>query len=145
MTNRRISIYRRDGVYLFCPSSKTTAGVWLDHEPGFGLSVSVSPEILGHTLLSALSSSGPVIPHPTDWKTQKLPLLQFTGAKGWRGFVSAVISFTSVEMSDMKFTIDSWQQDGQAFLPSGNPPVELPLSASADELARAVISSFTTD
>ena len=142
MTTQHVSIYRRDGVYLFCPSSKTTVGVWLDHEPGFGLSVNAPPAVLGHLLMLALSLSGPTLPHPTEWKTHRLPLLAFTGAKGWRGFCSADISLVSVVLQEATFRIESWQYDGRGFEGSGIPPVELDSSATPEELAHAVLSSF---
>lgn len=142
MTAQRLNIYRRESIYLFCPTSKTTAGVWLEHEPGFGLSTSAPPMVLGHTLMLALSLSGPAIPHPTDWKAHRLPLLAFTGAKGWRGFCSADISLVAVMSHNGKFQIEAWRHDGKGFEGSGIPPVELVSSATPDELAHAVISSF---
>jgi hypothetical protein len=142
MTIQRLSIYRKDNVYLFCPSSKTTSGVWLDHEPGFGLAISAPPAIFGRTLMLALSLSGPTIPHPTDWKAHTMPLLAFTGAKGWRGFCSTGISHVAIELIDSKFQIQPWLYDGKGFEGSGISPIELPSSATPDELAHAVIKSF---
>ena len=142
MISQRVNIYRRDSVYLLCPSSKTTAGVWLEHEPGFGPSVGAPHGILGHTLLMALSLSGPTVSHPTDWKTHRLPLLAFTGAKSWRGFYSADISLVSVVLQDVKFQIEPWRNDGKGFEGLDGLLIELLASAAPDELGHAVVSSF---
>lgn len=142
MIGQRLTVYRRDGVYLFCPSSETTVGLLLDHEPGFGLSTSAPPAVLGRMLMLALSLSGPTLPHPTDWKAYRLPLLAFTGAKSWRGFCSADISLVAVALQGDKFQIEPWRYDGKGFEPSGNPSVELDSSAAPDDLANAVICSF---
>jgi hypothetical protein len=72
--------YESRGRIFLCPSSKTTAGVWVLSEP-VSRADPRHPTELGREVLRALAGSMQGIPHPSIWEDRSDPLLKFAGVK----------------------------------------------------------------
>jgi len=131
------ALLRRDAWY-WSPYNKTTAGAWIGAEPIVKLPRDAPAAVLGTTVIELLAASTGPVPHPTDWKKLLEPLLAAAGVKSWRTLAAGAKS-VSVESDDAFYTVCPNARDRRNnFLPLPERNIRLPISATAEELGRAI-------
>ncbi len=83
---KHAAIYSGRDLLLVHADSRTQQGVWILDGPCAAIQQDVPDDVLGATVLDALSRSR-VVPHPTTWKGLFDPVLKAAHARGWRSFV----------------------------------------------------------
>ena len=139
MTKKTAGIYKRKDALYIRASVRTEDDLWLEDGPCTRLDVTASPSEIGDALLEALSRSGRVVPHPTEWKSvdEDNPILQAAGIKRWSTFRkgSWCLSISLREELSLIPTVNEGS-DGFGHLPDD--AVRLPTTATALEVGEAV-------
>jgi hypothetical protein len=131
------ALLRPDAWYC-SPYNKTTAGAWIGVEPIVKIPPDAPAAVLGATLIELLAASTGPVPHPTDWKKLLEPLLTAAGVKSWRALAAGAKS-VSVESDGAFYTVCPSARDRRNnFLPLPERDIRLPISATAEELGKAI-------
>ena len=139
MNKKSASIYERKGSIYITASLRTEDGLWIEDGPCTKLDLTETSMDIGDALLEALSRSGRVIPHPTEWKSvdEDNPILDAAGIKRWRTFRRGTRCLSIALLEELTLTPTAAEgSQGYAHLP--DEMIRLPVSATANDVGNAV-------
>ena len=142
---RHAAVYRRSNKLILHPDGKTTAGVFIGIEPFIVLPASSGAATVGAALRSALAASrqGLRHPQPQEWDAVASPLYAAAGVKSWGNFVRGT-DLANVEYVDdvIRFLPQENRGARDGFQPMGLPVIEVPATATDDEIGSAVFNAL---
>ena len=95
--DRLANIYRREGQYFVCASSRTIDGFWLEDGPAAVLPVG-DAAALDDAVRAALARSRAGIRAPKDWTSWRSPVLEAAGYKRFSAFAKGT-ALVAIEQS----------------------------------------------
>lgn len=139
MTKKTAGIYQRKDALYIRASVRTEDFLWIEDGPCTKLDETVPPSEVGDALLEALSRSGRVVPHPTEWKSgdEDNPILQAAGIKRWSTFRKGSRCL-SISLREELSLIPTVNEGSQGFGHLPDDAVHLPTTATALEVGEAV-------
>lgn len=137
-----VSVYRRKGAFLLCPSSQEgEGGFWVAHPPGMAVSCEADDAVLGELLDVVRSCSRQNLLPREGGDRVAFPLASVAGVAGWSALARSSPTLVQVHYSPAQILVQENRLDG-----SGHVPVQagtiLPASASASTVAAAVRKVF---
>ena len=142
---KHAAVYRRRDNVLVHPDGRTTAGVFIGIEPFIVLSASSDAATIGMALRRALASFRDGLRHPQshEWDAVSSPLYAAAGVKNWGAFVRGTV-LVNVEADDDVIRVLPQENRGarDGFQPKGLPSIEVPATATDDEIGSAVLRAL---
>ena len=138
--DREACIYERRGSLFVVTCLQTEVGLWLEQGACTMLPSSVEPAIIGQAARDALSRSGKIIPHPTEWKSvdEDNPILELAGIKRWSAFRKGARALGVSLYDDRIELIPSENEGSQGFGHLTDDSLRLAPDASTEELGTAI-------
>lgn len=143
MNSKRAGIYARRGYLYIRAKLQTDVGIWLERGPCSRLASGSPVDEIGTAVLNALSRSGTIIPHPTEWKSYDLdnPILQEAGIKRWSTFrKKAFCVAVGVEQGEM--IVSSTTNEGSEGFAYLDNDILLPATSTVAEVGEAINSAL---
>lgn len=144
MNKQAASLYERRGVIFIVPALQTEDGLWIEQRPCTKLSSNSHLVEIGHAVLEALSLSGEIIPHPTEWKSadEDNPVLEAAGMKRWNSFRKQAKTI-DIGLYGEQLMFTPTRSEGRAGFAHLSDDVLLPATATAIEIGEAVNQALT--
>ena len=139
MTKKTAGIYKRKDALYIRASVRTEDDLWLEDGPCTKLATTAPAPEVGEAVLEALSRSGRVVPHPTEWKSvdEDNPILEAAGIKRWNTFRKGASCLSIALRKDLSLT-PTVNEGGQGFAHLPDQAIRLPATATALEVGEAV-------
>ena len=139
MNKKSAGIYERRGFLYVTSSLRTEDGLWIQDGPCTKLDANTLPAEIGDAVLEALSRSGRIIPHPTEWTSvdQDNAILEAAGIKRWSTFRKHA-RYLSTSLLD-EFTLTPTKNEGsEGFTHLPDDAIRLRGTADRNELGDAI-------
>ena len=139
MKKQRAGLYERCGSVFIVPALQTNDGLWIEQGPCTKLPSQSLPNEIGRAVLDALSHSGEIIPHPTEWKSpdEDNPILQAAGIKRWSTFQKGART-VDIGLYGEQLMLTPTRSEGTEGFAHLDHDVTLPATATATEVGEAV-------
>lgn len=144
MKKQRAGLYeRRDSVFII-PALQTDDGLWIEQGPCAKLPSQSLPDVIGRAVLDALTHSGEIIPHPTEWKSpdEDNPILQAAGIKRWSTFQKGART-VDIGLYGEQLMLTPTRSEGADGFAHLDTDVILPATSTAAEVGEAVKQALT--
>jgi hypothetical protein len=131
--------YMRGGVVYFSPSSRTSAGAWIETAPVLKVEVQSPHSAKGEAVAAVLNASRDPVPHPTDFAGLVAPLLELSGAKSYAAFAKNA-RCVRVEVREGRMRLIPYRNLGskEGFEEAFGEDVEIPFPSSPDRVGLAL-------
>ena len=142
---KHAAVYRRRDKLILHPDGKTTAGVFIGIEPFVVLPASSDFLVIGATLRNVLAASRERLKHPQphEWDAVAAPLYAAAGVKSWGTFVrGAVLTHVEGTHDGLRLLPQENRGGRDGFQPFGLPVIEIPATATDEEIGNAVIKAL---
>lgn len=139
MNKKSAGIYERKGSLYITSSLRTEDGLWIQDGPCTKLDSTATTVAIGDAVLEALSRSGRIIPHPTEWKSvdEDNAILETAGIKRWSTFRKRS-RYLSVALLDELTLTPTANEGSQGFAHLPNDTLCLAAASTAHEIGEAV-------
>lgn len=144
MKKQRAGLYERRGSVFIVPALQTEDGLWIEQGPCTKLPSQSHPADIGRAVLEALSHSGRIIPHPTEWKSvdEDNPILQAAGIKRWRTFQKGART-VDIGLYGERLMLTPTRGEGPKGFAHLSDDVVLPATSTAIEVGDAIKRALT--